>query len=58
MTQTNEIAIKDKSIKKLIDKIKHGKPTNITYECLRVALRSHGIITTEKELKNILKVKA
>jgi len=53
--QLHAIALKDKPIKNLLDKIKSGNATNITFECLRVALHNrYNITLTGKQLKNII----
>ena len=54
--QLFEASQKRKAVKNLIDKIKEGKPTNITYECLRIALKTDGLTTNEKELRSLLQV--
>jgi len=53
--QLHAIALKDKPIKNLVNKIKSGNGTNITLECLRVALHNRFNITlTEKQLKQVI----
>jgi hypothetical protein len=55
--QLNEIALKNKSVAKLIEKIKWRKHNHTTYEVLRVVLKDFQIDTNEQELRNILEAK-
>ena len=56
--QLNEISNKDQTVKKLINKIKWFKPSNITFEVLRLQLEKvHQVTTHETELRLLLKVR-
>lgn len=54
-SQLHAISLKDKPIKNLLNKIKSENGTNITFECLRVALHNkYNITLTEKQLKQVI----